>query len=291
MGVYQLGLKRRRSFDVPVLGIGNLEIGGLGKTPAAIAVANLLRGKKIAVSCNAYGSPSASSARLVAGEINAREHGDEACLIRRKSPEVSLILGRDRVRAAEIAAAERFDALILDDGFQHLPLARRRDVVIWNPHTRNRRLLPAGPFREPVSGARRADAFFMDERAATPFKKQVFFFRRVFRSVIDLRTGQRLPAAWLLGRTITAACGIAKPDVFFSELERIGATIEKKIAVLDHVAPDLGAVRGECVVTEKDAVKLDVRTLGADVYALEMDIEFCEQEAVVDWLTQTLFRF
>ncbi len=284
--VYQLGLKRRRSFQIPILGIGNLEVGGTGKTPIAIAAARLFPGRRIGISSSAYGSPSSKGASFAPLEMAPRVHGDEACVIRSKLPDVTLILGRDRVAAAELAESVKMDLLILDDGFQHLPLARTSDMVIWNPDAKNRRLLPAGPFREPRSGVHRADGMFVSNERVDD--KPSFAFRRVFTDVKNTATGERFPTNWLSGQTISAACAIAKPDDFFRQLESLGANIDRRIALPDHSSLANFKWNSEAlwVVTEKDAVKISP---AANIYALEMDVEFCEQEALTDWLNRKLF--
>jgi len=281
--VYQLGLKKRRRFQIPILGIGNLEVGGTGKTPLTIAIARLFPGKRIAISCNAYGSPSSFDGAFAPSEMNAALHGDEACLIRSKLPNAVLILGRDRVLAAQLAESVKLDLLILDDGFQHLPLARTVDMAIWNSNTRNRRLLPAGPFREPQSGIKRADGLFVAKE-----QKGGFAFRRVFSGVRNIATGERFPTNWLSGQSISAACAIAKPEDFFRQLEAFGANLIRRIALPDH--GNFSSVKWDAkdtwLVTEKDAVKIPP---AKSIYALEMDVEFCEQEALTDWLNRKLF--
>ena len=284
--VYQLGLKRRRRFQIPILGIGNLEVGGTGKTPITIAIARLFPGKRIAISSSAYGSTSSSAASFAPVAMSADVHGDEACLIRSKLPDVALILGRDRVVAAELAESAKLDLLILDDGFQHLPLARTVDMIIWNSGARNRRLLPAGPLREPQSGIRRADALFVTGERAED--KPSFAFRRLFSGIRNIATSERFPTNWLSGQSVSAACAIAKPEDFFSQLEGFGANLDRRIPLRDHsgFAKMTWDSKDVWVVTEKDAVKIPP---AKNIYALEMDVEFCEQEALTDWLNRKLF--
>lgn len=298
--VYQLGFKRRRRFDLPILGIGNLEVGGLGKTPAAIEVARLLSAKNVAISSTAYGSPSSKGATWSPAReaLKAEEHGDEPCLIRRKVPNVPLILGRDRVRAAELALEHGVEALILDDGFQHLPLARTADILLWDCSRRNWRLLPAGPLREPRSGAKRASAAFVEEGRPCiednlEFVQEAgirarFAFRRTVRGLIELASGRKTAIQELEGKKIAALCAIGRPEGFFRTLRNLSISVEKEIALPDH-HPINVKMEDEYawIVTEKDATKLVARE---NVYALETEIEFCEPEAVADWLNKTLFR-
>ncbi|MER3414434.1 MAG: hypothetical protein C4341_09450 [Armatimonadota bacterium] len=135
LGTYALGLKRRAHVSIPVFCAGNLEVGGSGKTPLAIALADLLEEMRLrpVVSVSGYGSPSSVGARLHApGEaLEAKTHGDEAALVRMKRPALPLIIGRDRVAAARLAVEAGAGSLVLDDGFQHLPLGRAGDLLVW----------------------------------------------------------------------------------------------------------------------------------------------------------------
>ncbi|MGI8924723.1 MAG: tetraacyldisaccharide 4'-kinase [Fimbriimonadales bacterium] len=290
--VYQLGLKKRRRFEIPILGIGNLEVGGSGKTPATIAVARLLAGKRIAISSSAYSSPSSRDAAFMGpgAAINPADHGDEACLIREELPDVALILGRDRVRAAEIAQAGRLDALILDDGFQHLPLARTADAIMWKACSRNRRLLPAGPMREPDEGLRRASIAFSQSEDCPVQPK--FTYRREYSGLRNMRTGEAHPVDWLHGREVSALCAIGEPKSFLDALESFGALAKTKIVLADH--DDLQAVNippgSNWVTTAKDAVKLRRRAnIHENVFVLDMRIRFCKEAELSDWLNRTLF--
>jgi tetraacyldisaccharide 4'-kinase len=285
--VYQLGFKKRRQFNTPILGIGNLEVGGSGKTPVTIAVAKLLAGRPFAISASAYGSVSSRGATFVpvGAPMSPDIHGDEPCLIRQKLPETPLILGRDRVRAAEIAEAMKI-ALILDDGFQHLPLARNADIVLWDDGRRNKRTLPAGPLREPVSGLRRASALLKQEGGGA------FAYRRVFPQFTHLASGKKVGWEALRDHPVSALCAIARPDSFFDTLTSGGLKVTHSLALPDHdplsqVTLDPSAT---WVVTEKDAVKLLQRDgLPAETYALEMNVQFCDEEALLSWLNAKLF--
>lgn len=290
--VYQLGLKRRKRFTIPILGIGNLEVGGTGKTPLTIAVARLLQGKNIAISCSAYGSVSSDSATLYGVEkpLDPERHGDEACLIRKKLPNIPLILGRDRVRAAQLAQENGFGALILDDGFQHLPLARTADVLVFDPNRKNWRALPAGPLREPAGGMRRASAFFVShENGELPHPQ--FSYRLSFPFLRKLDTGERMPTQALADKRIAALCAIGNPQRFLRTLEQLGLLPEKTLIYPDHDNLRRVTLSHEYiwVVTEKDAVKLNAAST-PNCYVLEMEACFCDEEAVERWLDRTLFH-
>ncbi len=166
--LYRWGLKRRVQMPVPVVGVGSLLVGGAGKTPVAIAIARYLHevGLRVVVLCSGYGGRRWREITLL--EPNAqpdpREVGDEPVEILRALGQVPVAVGRRRVATAR-AALERWrpDVLVLDDGFQHLPLARTVDLLVLpaeHPFG-NGYCLPAGPLREPRSGLNRADALLI----------------------------------------------------------------------------------------------------------------------------------
>jgi tetraacyldisaccharide-1-P 4'-kinase len=162
-GVYRLGLKRRVRMPVPVIGIGSLWAGGVGKTPVTIAVARLLQeaGVRVAVLTHGYGGSRYRMGALVdpAQCPDPAAVGDEAAELRLALPDVPIAVGKQRVRMAQAAMARWSpDALVLDDGFQHLPLARALDLVLLPAESPlgNGYCLPAGPLREPPDGLQRA---------------------------------------------------------------------------------------------------------------------------------------
>jgi len=154
---YRWGLKRPSAPHHPVVCVGNLTVGGTGKTPTTRYLAELLlgMGREVVASCSGYGSAAAEAAQVAPmGPLSAHTWGDEAALLRYSLPEVPLIVGRRRVLAAELCHQHYPRAvLLMDDGFQHLPLAKDVAIVL-DPPRRNRLCLPAGPYREPRLGGR-----------------------------------------------------------------------------------------------------------------------------------------
>jgi tetraacyldisaccharide 4'-kinase len=130
--MYKLGIKRPQQPHSPIVCIGNLRVGGSGKSPVVIHVAQVLQGqgREVVIGCNGYRSPRQEGASLApAGPLDPREWGDEPAMIREALPDVPLVVGRKRVDAAALVAAHHPGAvLLMDDGFQHLPL--RKDVSI-----------------------------------------------------------------------------------------------------------------------------------------------------------------
>ena len=276
-----------------MLGIGNLTSGGEGKTPVVIELVRIVKamGLQPAVSLSAYGSDAAIGTRVLqpGQAVDASIHGDEPAEMRQAHPDVPLILGRDRVGAASAAAAEGFDCLLLDDGFQHLPLSRTADLVIWDDELPNKRLIPAGPMREPLSGLSRASAVLTSNQAPQSWHGPVFSFIREYCHVRDIATGEIHSTEGLNGRKVRALCAIARPERFFEALTALGANVVDKVALPDHdPMGDISASELPTVVTEKDATKIAAKP--GEYFALTMRVRFNDEEAVSTWLKKTLSR-
>lgn len=252
--------------EVPVLSLGNLTVGGTGKTPmAAWAAATLrTRGGRPAIVMRGYG-------------------GDEALVHARLNPDVSVIADANRVRGAARAHALGADCVILDDGFQHRRIARVSDWVLvaaesWRDDLR---LLPAGPLREPSSALARADIVVVTRKSATRADAEVLGDRlsRRFPSLgvalcyfapdglVEARTGERRSLVWLAGKRVTAAAAVGAPDAFFAQLRNAGAEIQERpfrdhhgFSEADITSLVAAAERGDGLLcTLKDAVKLAPR--------------------------------
>ena len=289
--VYRLGIKRRKRFPIPILGVGNLTAGGEGKTPIVIELSRLAIGLGFepAISMSAYGSPSASGVTVLEpqDEVDPTAHGDEPAEVRSALPKVPLILGRDRVAAAQSAVSKGFGPLILDDGFQHLPLARTADLVIWNEKLQNKRLLPAGPMREPLGGLQRASGLVCYDASPKGWNGVTFEVVRESQSLRDIATNEEFSLEWLCGRTVDLLCAIARPEQFEESVINLRANVRTRRFFPDH-APLTNFQFGDVptIVTEKDATKLSAPP--GRVYALSMRARFNDEEAVSAWLKKTL---
>jgi tetraacyldisaccharide 4'-kinase len=266
---YRRAILRPERFAVPVIVVGNLTVGGSGKTPLVIAIVELLRahGWHPGVVSRGYGgrhSRRGASARLVHSD-DAALYGDEVVLIRRRTG-VAIAVGRARGAAvtALLAAEPDVDVVISDDGLQHYALARDIELVVFDERgVGNGRLLPAGPLREPVRRARSATALVLNGTAAPPPElldaPRHFAMRLVPGSAYALSDpALSRPLAALPGPRILAAAGIGFPARFFSMLAACGVHCQS-LALPDHfdfaVSP-FKAVAADCIlVTEKDAVK------------------------------------
>src|SRR4051812_45694762 len=261
--LYDAGVFNVESFSVPVVSVGNLSVGGTGKTPVAAWVANRFaqKGVKAGIVLRGYG-------------------GDETLVHQRLNPEVPVVASADRSRGVREAIAQGIDVVILDDAFQHRRAARNVDILLIDADawTGSVRLIPNGPWREPLRSARRASIVFItrktadasaveDARRAVAATAPRIPIATVTLAVAELHstaTGQTLPLHVLRGVDLTAIAGVARPEPFFRQLTELGAVVRPH-AFPDHYAytrrdaQDLAAQAGSSdfvVCTLKDAVKL-----------------------------------
>jgi len=289
----RLGLRRRERLPVPVVSIGNLSVGGTGKTPMTQWLVSCLReeGRRAAILSRGHGG-SSQTVRLVSDDagkvlLSASDAGDEPYLLAATLPGCPVLVGKDR-RQSGRAALRRFDldVLVLDDGFQFWQLARDLDIVLLDARHpfANGHALPRGLLREPKQNLRRAGVVIatraggMDAAARAALREDVAYLaprasvffadhRAVgFVPVHDL-AAPVVPLDRFRGRPVSAACAIARPDSFRRTLEQdAGAKVSGFKVWDDHhpltredaakVLADAARVGAEAVViTEKDAVK------------------------------------
>lgn len=262
--LYDWGVFRAEDFSVPILSIGNLSVGGTGKTPVAAWFAQKLsaKGVKPGIVLRGYG-------------------GDETIVHQRLNEGVPVIAAADRVRGIREAIAQGVDVVVLDDAFQHRGASRDVDIVLVNADAWSGapRLLPAGPWREPLRSARRANLVIITRKTAD--RSTVEDVRRALANAApqvpvavahlapgDLRstaTGQTLPLQVLAGADLTAIAAIGHPESFFRQLTELGAVVRPH-SFRDHhsftrqEARDLASSASSSdfvVCTLKDAVKLE----------------------------------
>ena len=296
--LYDHGILPSREPALPAVSIGNLTVGGTGKTPIAAEAARrlLARGARPAVVLRGYGD-------------------DEPLVHAHLNPTVPVVVSPDRLAGAERARAAGATVCILDDAFQHRRARRRADVVLisadaWRPGPR--RALPAGPWREPLSALRRASLALVTTKAAAP--DAVAAVRRAVAgaaprlpiAVASLAPGPlrqvagdgERPLASLAGRAVVAVAGIGDPRAFLRQLERAGAVPEPFVFADHHpygpddVARIAGAAErvGLVVCTLKDAVKLAPRwpRAAAPLWYVSQAVRFEEGEAAFDALLDRL---
>lgn len=311
---YTRGPGRPTRLACRVVSVGNLVVGGSGKTPTAAWVARSLRtrGHRVVLASRGYGGRGAdgvevvSDGRFVRGR--AERVGDEPMWLAAEAPGVPVLVGRHR-DAVGFRAVAAFGAeiLVLDDGFQHHRLLRDVDLVTVQGAAGlgNGRVLPRGPLREPVRGLARAHALLVvDGPLATTDEARIarvapglprFSVRRTPDALRPLAGGARSAAETLRGRPVGMLCGLARPAAFRATLEGLGARIVAERSFPDHhrYGPqDLQGLSDDAplwVTTEKDAGKLLPRWVGgAEVRVLHLDTRVEEGDAFLDWLEARL---
>ncbi|MBA1149415.1 tetraacyldisaccharide 4'-kinase [Ectothiorhodospiraceae bacterium WFHF3C12] len=253
------GWLRSHRLPVPVVVVGNIFVGGTGKTPLVAALVERAgaRGWRPGIVCRGYGGRARDWPRRVGEDTSPGEVGDEPVLLARRTSR-PVMAGPDRVRAARaLLAATDCDLLVLDDGLQHYRLARDAEIVVMDGSRGlgNGRCLPAGPLREPPSRLRCADAVLVNGPAEG--EGGGFELQGATLMAVDGSERQR-PLEELTGRRVHAVAGIGNPERFFRQLEAAGLTVNRH-AFPDHHAFRPGDLEFEdddpVVMTEKDAVK------------------------------------
>ena len=309
---YARGLLPRHRAPVPVVSVGNLTVGGTGKTPVVAELARRLsrRGRVVAVLSRGYGGRGRGS-RIVSDGTrileDARLAGDEPRLLAEALPGVAVLAGADRLRSAELAHGRLGAAVaILDDGLQHRRLHRDLEVVVLDADRPfgNGALLPAGPLREGPAALRRADLLWATQvegegggagGGPRPFELAAAAGIPLVQSryrPVRLRLGETChPPEALDGQPVLALTGIARPSRFVRTLEGLGARVVGLHAHPDHhafreveVAAALEAARRQgarVVTTEKDAVRLPA-SRREEVAVLGVEVEILEGEAALE---------
>lgn len=261
--LYDRGILPVATPPIPVIGVGNLTVGGTGKTPVAAWVAHALseRGATPAIVMRGYGD-------------------DEPRVHEALNPGIRVVVDADRVRGVETAALEGADVAVLDDGFQHRRLGRAIDLVLvsadrWQAP---RRLLPAGPWREALTSLARATAVIVTRKAtgdqvAEPLCRQLAPLTRAgvgavarlsLGELVDIQSGTSRSLETLRGESILVVAGVGDPSSLAAQLAAAGATVHVRAFPDHHVyaTADITTLTLEAgqfdrmVCTLKDAVKL-----------------------------------
>lgn len=297
--LFRIGVLKEKKLDCGVISVGNLTVGGTGKTPVTIYLADLLRrhGKRVVILSRGYKGSSKGVGIVSDGReilLGPEEAGDEPYLMAKRLNDVPVLVSPDRY-ASGLLAIERFspDWIILDDGFQHIGLKRDVNILLVDSKEGfgNGYMLPRGILREPVIGLGRADLVMAKGNplrvAETELLEDInmplvnFEYRAGF--LIEIGSGNILGMDFLKGKKVAALSGIANPSSFFKTLELLGAEIVNKLIYPDHHAyaePDIEEIRktakegGVVITTEKDCVKLKgfAEEGRLPIYALSIDV-------------------
>jgi tetraacyldisaccharide 4'-kinase len=312
---YRVGLLRVHRAGIAVVSVGNLSVGGSGKTPVTLWLAQRLAGTgaRVAVLLRGYRGRAKNVTIVSRGngpETDVDTAGDEAVMLAKSFTGVVLTARR---RADGVAAAEQLgcDVVVLDDGFQHRALARDFDLVLLNG--RPGALLPAGPMRERVSALKRADAVAVVDKSAegaeeaplphaTPARLPTFAVRFRATALVesDGKQWHELPIGLLSGRRVAVVCGIAEPGSFYTAVREWEAQIEEIFEYPDHhryTQADWQRLSRETrdveliVTTEKDLVKLEHFPFArGKLVALRIAPDIDDADALVRMVTQRAVR-
>ena len=285
-------LKNQKMLPRKVISIGNITLGGTGKTPAVIALAQKAhsRGFRPCILTRGYRGTASGPCYVSKGEsplLDEKQAGDEAYMLAVKMKGIPIVKGNDRYEAGMLALnslpeVSRPDLFILDDGFQHWGLFRDKDVLLidsMNPFG-NRKLLPIGPLREPISEINRAGIIIITKKEGVLSsakdslieeireynkKAPVFFSAHIPLQFMDSH-GNAFPLEWGEGKSFFGFCGIGNPGSFRQTLLSAGVTLTGLKTFRDHhrysqgdleaIIDEAGAHSGWIVTTEKDIMRL-----------------------------------
>ena len=271
LGLYRRRLFRPQELGCPVVSVGNLTVGGTGKTPVAEMLARELqrRGRRVAILSRGYKSVPRPFAQRLRNKLfkhldlfpprivsdgkdvllDSRRAGDEPHMLAKNLPGVCVLVDKDRVKSG-LHALRHFgsDVLLLDDGLQYQRLRHRIDVVLVDSQAPfgNEHLLPRGTLREPPTNLRRASYIIVTKSGPQPDEALLARLRKLNRTAAiiecnhaprhwqDLRTGEKLPLDHLKGRHVGAMSGIARPESFEEGVRQLGAKVEVTKAFADH---------------------------------------------------------
>lgn len=275
-GVYRALLgerwhRREGRPPLPVIVVGNLSVGGGGKTPVVIALARHLSeaGHRVAVISRGYGGRRQVSPVCAGPDGDPARFGDEPVMIARYS-QVPVWVCVDRHAALTAAQAAGAEIVISDDGLQHRALPRSFEICVVDGQRGlgNGQLLPAGPLRQPA--ARLAEVDQVLAKGAGFEFPGLLRYELVAEALTRLDgSDPRVPSSWA-GRQVDAVCGIANPDSFFASLTELGIKVRGHVKPDHHAfhADDFAGMSGPIVVTAKDAVKLDSLPIEPEIRVL-----------------------
>jgi tetraacyldisaccharide 4'-kinase len=282
--------RARRIDGARVVSVGNLVVGGAGKTPVVIFLAQWAakNGRRVAVLSRGYGRVTRADVRFDAANLlPAAEVGDEPRLIAQRCPKATLWVGADRARLAERARDAGADFLILDDGMQHRRLARDADIAVVDSTAGfgNGRLLPLGPLREPLGQLGRASVAWLRQTGDAAHGLESAL-AQVPRRVVSRPVAQA--SAPLEGRKVVALAALARTRGFLRTLRELKAEVVAERFFPDHHAfteRELGEVRAlnaPIVTTEKDLQRLPE---GFDAICVRLDEQLVSgREALAEHL-------
>lgn len=310
---YARDASRTRRLQRPVVSVGNLRAGGSGKTPVVAWLAErlLAAGERPAILSRGYRRRHAPPGATVVSDgsricADLASSGDEPLMLARRLPGVPVVVAAERYLAGALAERHLGATVhLLDDGFQHLQLARDVDLVLVDESDLVEAVLPAGRLREPLRNARQADALLItasdpERVAATLGAPRAFRVTRQLQPARVLVKGSGSSGSVTSAEPVLALAGIARPGRFFDDLAAQGLTIAARAIFPDHHAYTqrdvdrvLAQARGvgamSVATTEKDAVRLDgFNWQGLEVTWFPLEARIESDDEFLSWLRERL---
>ena len=300
---YASGVFRQQRLNGAVISVGNLTVGGTGKTPIVLWIAERLlsEGKSVGILTRGYRGRSVTSTKArTDGSPGILSISDEAQLLKSRLPDRVLFgIGADRYKNGHALAARGAKWFVLDDGFQHLRLARSVDIVLIDASMPfgGGRLLPAGRLREPRGALKRADVIVITRSSHAPAVESVvkhcssapIFYAHTELDSVRSRSGSQLPPAELRGKALFAFCGIGNPGAFYSDLREWGFHVVGNKSFRDHhrfTAADIAEIEKEAkkagasglICTEKDSFNLPESLPSMDLSVCAISLHVDQEE-------------
>ena len=287
---FSLGLLKSYKIEKPVIVVGNIGIGGNGKTPVVVYLVELTKeqGFKPGVISRGYGGNAENYPYLLDESSTTSQAGDEPILIYQRC-HVPVVVGADRVANAQMLIKQGCNIIISDDGLQHYRLERDLEIVVIDGKRLfgNGLLLPAGPLREGTWRLQQADLVIYNgsiSRHSTVLNDESLLMTLAASELIHIKTGEKISLVSFLKRwqAVNAIAGIGDPQRFFDTLQTLGFNLVKQQGFIDHkdfTTDDFNQFKTDLplLMTEKDAVKCQAFA-PENWWCLPVNAQFSEQD-------------
>ncbi|MHB8109018.1 MAG: tetraacyldisaccharide 4'-kinase [Syntrophorhabdaceae bacterium] len=304
--MYRTGIMKTHSAPIPVISVGNITLGGTGKTPVVERLSRRFKDKGYnpGIITRGYMRKKSGTFAVDVKNDSARTAGDEAFMLARKT-RVPVIVGKDRLTAIECGIENcHIDVAILDDGFQVRDLKKDADILILNGRESlgRQELFPLGPYREPIARVRASDTILVSK--SEPDRATVYFTRGIPRFQVrhkpvhlyNIKQNAIAHYNYLKGKKIHAFAALGDNRSFFDLLRQIGANIISETSYPDHhryTQRDINKMEiagdAECIVTtEKDAVKLLDLELPDNLFYLSIEARIEDEDTLMELLLKKI---
>jgi tetraacyldisaccharide 4'-kinase len=322
--LFDKAILKEEFVNAKVVSVGNLTVGGSGKTPLVISIVKHLKGRsiKVGVLSRGYGRKTKGYKLVSDGNkilMNVQDSGDEIYLVSDECKVPSAVAEKRVIGAKKFINDVDLDVIVLDDAFQHRWIGRDLNILVIdqrflsNVNSFDQRLLPLGSMREPFSSIKRADAVIINKKFSPKItipmrirkylnEKQVFFCHYKVAGIFDVKTNKEYSTKDFEGQNSLVVCGIAKPFSFLRVLNISNININNQLIFVDHKNysnKEVQEIRKKfyetnsysVLTTHKDAVKLmefSKELDDIDIYYLKIELEFDQPEQFFKLLNKTI---